>query len=101
MDRPAFTKFLRLFMTAAGDTMTFTTVSVTGDRYFTAWEWRFGFNVVKETDLMPGVEAAGQRIEMMGVSLAWWEFGDAGDGDGKIFRERDYARTVGAAGTME
>ena len=89
MDRSAWRQFLLSMFAAVGDTLKLTTRSVSGHKHFTAWEWEMSFNVLAESDVMKGLEARGQRVEMIGVSLAWW------NEEGKIFRERDYARAKG------
>jgi hypothetical protein len=50
---------------------TFTTVSVNGNKEFTAWEWMANGEVVKE---IPGFPyKVGEEFKMMGVTLFWWE----------------------------
>jgi hypothetical protein len=68
-----------------------TTVSVSGNREFIAWEWEMEFvrknNSSFEEMNREGVEEGGWE-KMRGVSLSWW------DEEGRIVRERDYARFV-------
>jgi len=51
--------------------MGFETVSVTGTKEFTAWEWTAKGKVVKELPNAP--LEVGQEFEAKGCSLFWWE----------------------------
>jgi hypothetical protein len=68
-----------------------TTVSVSGNRELIAWEWEMEFVRKAKSSFeemnREGVEEGGFE-KMRGVSLSWW------DEEGKIVRERDYARFV-------
>ena len=90
MSKPAFRTFLQSMFTDLHN-LKITIVSVSGNREFIAWEWEIEF--VRKTKSSfeemhrEGVEDGGVE-KMRGVSLSWW------DEEGKIVRERDYARFV-------
>jgi len=90
MSKPAFRTFLQSMFTDLHN-LKITIVSVSGNREFIAWEWEIEF--VRKTKSSfeemhrEGVEDEGVE-KMRGVSLSWW------DEEGKIVRERDYARFV-------
>ncbi|KAF8863242.1 hypothetical protein BDZ45DRAFT_670541 [Acephala macrosclerotiorum] len=76
--------------------MIFTTVSVNGDKGFTAWEWTAKGTLLKE---IPGVPyKVGDEFESLGVSLFWWVEGSGKEGEeerGVIGRMAEYSRFVG------
>jgi len=67
--------------------MMFSTVSLNGDKEFTAWEWTAKGTILKE---MPGVPyKVGQEFEALGCSLFWWDVESGGD---KIKRMAEYSK---------
>jgi hypothetical protein len=67
--------------------MVFSTVSLNGDKEFTAWEWTAKGTILKE---MPGVPyKVGQEFGALGCSLFWWDMESGGD---KIQRMAEYSK---------
>jgi hypothetical protein len=91
MDKPAFTKFLDSMFTTA-KTLHVETISVSGSRDFTAWEWKMhftkneGLSEFAEINVKESKE--GEMLVFVGVSLTWW------NEEGKIVKNHDYARLL-------
>jgi hypothetical protein len=93
MNKPTFENFLRKFSETILE-MDLKTVSVSGHKGFTAWEWEL--NCVRKHSTDEGDNAGAdenpanktQTMRMKGVSLSWWNEA------GKIVKMKDYARHV-------
>jgi hypothetical protein len=57
--------------------MGFETVSVSGTREFTAWEWTAKGKMLKELPNVP--YKSGQDFEARGCSLFWWDMESGGE----------------------
>ena len=92
MDKPALTKFLGSMFTTF-KTLDLETVSVSGHKGFTAWEWKIHFTKSEGASDFEDINAKeskeGEALTMLGVSLTWW------NDEGKIVKNHDYARFAG------
>ncbi|OCK74129.1 hypothetical protein K432DRAFT_210440 [Lepidopterella palustris CBS 459.81] len=93
MDHAKLRTFFLNMIKTCGD-MTITTVSISGTKDFTVWEWNIEFNSV---GLMPDDDgtkqfaarvADGRRVKMVGVSVSWW------NAEEKIVKNNDYSKVV-------
>lgn len=94
MSKPKVLEFFANSFKTCGDMKT-TTVSVSGTKDFSVWEWDLTFYA---TGLMPGDDgksefatkvADGRFIQMIGVSITWWS------ADGlRIVKNNDYSKVV-------
>lgn len=94
MTKPQILKFFGDSFKICGDMKT-TTISVSGTKEFSVWEWDLTFYA---TGLMPGDDgkgefaakvADGRFVQMIGVSVTWW------DEEGKrIVKNNDYSKVV-------
>lgn len=70
------------------------TVSISGHKNFTTWEWNLTFNYVRPASEAGGEAefqadmADGRLMKMIGVSVSWW------NDEGKIIKNHDYAKVV-------
>ncbi len=71
--------------------MVFTTVSLNGNKDFTAWEWTSKGKIIKEIEGVP--YKVGDEFEMMGCSLFWWKDGE--EEEGSIVKMAEYSKFVG------
>jgi len=73
--------------------MAYTTVSVSGTKTFTAWEWTCQATIATKIPSIPA--EVGEVVKMSGCSLFWWDMsaaGDDGDGDGKVKAMVEYSK---------
>lgn len=59
------------------------TKSISGSKHFTAWEWDLTMY-----ELPSEANPAGKEVNMVGVSLMWW------NEEGKIVKNHDYGKEV-------
>ncbi|KAM0324851.1 hypothetical protein ACHAQA_007817 [Verticillium albo-atrum] len=68
------------------------TKSISGNEFFTAWEWdlkMFELPTKAPEGSDPTVEnTTGKWVSLVGVSLMWW------NADGKIYKNNDYGKEV-------
>jgi len=93
MDKAKLRQFFANSFEVCGGMKT-STVSVSGTKEFSVWEWDIEFYA---TGLMPGDDgkgdfatkvADGRLVKMIGVSVTWW------NSDGKIIKSNDYSKVV-------
>ena len=91
MNKTALKSFLEAMMkTCIG--LKLTTLSVSGHKGFSAWEWNLEFSKEGESqweEINNANDGKGSVIKMRGVSLTWWD--KQGE---KIIKNHDYARAV-------
>ena len=90
MTKPAFRNFLT-GMFATLQQLDLKTVSVSGHKDFTAWQWEMSFikkGGKSEWEDIDKEGTEGQVMKMVGVSVSWW------NEDEKIVKNCDYARFV-------
>ena len=87
MDAPTLLAFFTENQKISGD-MHVGTRTHQGTEDFTVWEWDLSFKYIQESPALPGVEAKGQPMKMVGCSLMWWT---KEKGEWKIYKRNDYA----------
>ena len=83
-----------LYASMAG--LSFETVTLSGTKEFTAWEWKS--SLVLKVDMEVLGAKKGDRVEMIGASLAWWDLDAKGveeEEDGKVKVIAEYSKIVG------
>jgi hypothetical protein len=95
MTKPALTPWVEsMYASMAG--LSFETVTISGTKEFTAWEWKS--SLVLKVDMEVLGAKKGDRVEMIGASLAWWDLNANGaekKEDGKVRVIAEYSKIVG------
>ena len=94
MTRPQLHAYLTNMVESCAN-LNMTTVSVSGHKGFTTWEWNITFNYVKKMEEVANDKelgnlevGSGALLKMVGVSVIWWNDED------KIVKNHDYSKLV-------
>jgi poly(3-hydroxyalkanoate) synthetase len=93
LDRTAAQAFFTKIF-AGTENINMNTRSISGHKYFTAWEWEVTFNYIKPVEEVAHEEgfepdkADGRRMRLVAVDLLWW------NDDGKIVKDHTYSKMI-------